>query len=558
MTENKIIQKNGLPIDATERSVKNPDGKMIINRDYIGVIEEVDGRLNYVKIPTGVDYSLISDLRALINDENATVIDMQKRFDRSFPQEQFKSVEYNYVFPHQYRDAYIGVTTYPYFYTNPNEYDSDTQKACEKIQMKICKRLTDGRCETVNLYSEDEIKQYIRLYHQYRKCSFGEGWLEYGYNEIVNRIQFYQNRICYPYERFIYAFYFRQKIQELEQLPAIKMFSTDAIGWKTYPYEINDDIKITVESNFAYGSAAYFFCNLAYKGINILPYSAVVNYYKVKWSQFTRYTRKYEPSCDNWENVLCFVADVANLAKHNVDEFIKKWIYEELRTMIEGLHNLIDNPETDPGIIQIRRLIKSDDNGHRSNTGYFRMVIDCDGSDVREYEALPDEKIVAYKAEKISGCINLLRNLKKLKNVYEYAGYCIDEIKKMNLQIVPEINQCLRTLVIRREKFVNKYNEVKPQLDDVRKQYERCCVKYRHEISEIARSLAKGTGHSISHFKDEAEDTFALTNSEFRQLRERKRDLQKQVSELEKRIYFIDNFRKSLNDRLRIIKLNFS
>ena len=47
------------------------------------------------------------------------------------------------------------------------------------------------------------------------------------------------------------------------------MYSTDQIGWKDFEYKVNEDITAYIKTNFGYGVASYFFCNLKYKDIKI-------------------------------------------------------------------------------------------------------------------------------------------------------------------------------------------------------------------------------------------------------------------------------------------------
>ena len=481
---------------------------------------------------------------------------MQRRFEQSFPKKQFKNEIFSYTFPYNYRDSFVGAVKYPCLITQ-EEYLSDVKKVYEYFQNNRITVFSSNRESLKQVQSEDETKHYIQWYHTYRKIFFGENPVtDIKYIVFKEPICQYYGRVCYEYERFIYAFYYKRKLEEVKQNSAIKMFSTDATGWRHYPYDITENIKISVKTNFAYGSAAYFFCNLKYMDIDILPYSAVVNYYRVKWNQFLRYTRKYEPECRNWENALRFVSEVSNMARHDVEKFVNVWIYKELHTMVKGLHNLIDNPDSDPGIMQIKKLDLIDKTS-QIKKGLYRLVVDCTEDDVREYEALPNEKIVAYKAEKISGCIKLLGNLRQLKGICEYAGDCIEEIKKMNIQIIPEIEQCLENIAIRTQRLKSDLVEVNHQFAKAEKQHLICRQKYYQEIKSFAISLSKGTGFFYNRFMKDAESAIAHAHPDLYDSLEKKVKLQDQCDSIKKRIYFLNNFKISLNSKLKVINNHF-
>lgn len=66
------------------------DEKKIINRDYIGVVKEVNDRLKYVEIEIPHDDILIEEIEAMKDNDNRTLMDVQQRFNEAFPVENFR------------------------------------------------------------------------------------------------------------------------------------------------------------------------------------------------------------------------------------------------------------------------------------------------------------------------------------------------------------------------------------------------------------------------------------------------------------------------------------
>ena len=125
---------------------------------------------------------------------------------------------------------------------------------------------------------------------------------------VTRKMREYVNSIRkgFQYQRFIFAHRYTEKLRDIKKESDVKMWSTDQIGWKEFEYVVNDDITVYIKSNFGYGSASYFFCNLKYKDINILPYTAIIKYYYVEMIDFVRFTRRYNTERSSWAQVFDF------------------------------------------------------------------------------------------------------------------------------------------------------------------------------------------------------------------------------------------------------------
>ena len=58
-----------------------------------------------------------------------------------------------------------------------------------------------------------------------------------------------------------------EAFQNAENNSSVKMYSRESIGWTTFIYEITDDLKACVYTNFAYGNSSFFTLTVSYKDI---------------------------------------------------------------------------------------------------------------------------------------------------------------------------------------------------------------------------------------------------------------------------------------------------
>lgn len=230
--------------------------------------------------------------------------------------------------------------------------------------------------------------------------------------------------------RFIAAVQYHMTLERIKSSTETnKMYSTENIGWTSFDYPISDNIRFEMRSNFGFGRSAYHFINLTYKGVPILPYSTLVSYYFVGMGEFFRYTRQYTPVRENWELALKFVADTAKLAIENESEFIDRWIGNEIKEMVDGLKLIAKQPIQSLGYMLKKR--------HKNNN--LMYVRDASSYEMNDFKAFPEEISTIYMAHKVTAALDLLEKLQTLSQVYPLAADAMVQIKQLNLQIIPEI-----------------------------------------------------------------------------------------------------------------------
>lgn len=373
-----------------------PEQKPIVNVDYVGTVVHAGNSFKYTKVDIQKSIDTIADLKNMKENPNRTRMDMQSLFQMRFPNRQF----FNYSLPHSYNDSFIEGISYP------SIWDQD------KYQQELNKRLP-----TKSNYPEDDLKKAReKLKEEYE-------------------------RVC---TRYINGFDLYNTIEKVKSNPSVRMYSTETIGRTTMVYKISSDITITLKTNFSYGSASYFYVNLNYKGIDFLPYSAIVRYYRVNIVEFFRYTRQYYSKREYWDSALMFVVDTANFAKNNERDFLRQWCINEIDEMIEGLYHI-------KNISTIQQL--TFDESEQNEYVYVRNISNDEKECAKVY---PHEMMVSFKAEKITGALCLLTKMQQWTKIYEEVNDRIEKIKQMNIDILPDIE----TTIAKIEKDIKKQKDI--------------------------------------------------------------------------------------------------
>lgn len=487
--------------------------KRIINRHYIGVVREVNDHLNYEEVEIPQDDNLICEIDAMKENDNCTLLDVQQRFTTAYPRECVHADGwniwspdgyYNYLYPYSYCDAYVRDAGYPNILT----YDEYTKLIQEKE-----KSLRDEYMQS------DEMKNSLAFVKNISEEKFNSVIADLE-SKIAKEVKDYITslRKGFDYKRFIYAHNYRIKLSEICNDNSVKMFSTEKEGWKDFYYKVNDDITIYIKTNFGYGSASYFFCNLQYKDINILPYSWTVKYYYVKMTDFVRYTRRYSPERESWPEVFDFTVLTANMAKHEPEKFIKEWIVDEVEEMMRGMRIYMSS--TDEALEKFLDLEKKPSLLMLNEVTEYTLknvIRNVNDTDIEEYKALPHEKVIAFKAEKITGSLLLLDNLRKLTEISPVIIPYITEIEQMNTKLQPEIENYMNNISTDIERLKTKRDEMVKELKSLNmllKDHEEKKELMRKEINKEREDENKmNDTEVVSLYKREHPEYVELNNS---------------------------------------------
>lgn len=353
---------------------------------------------------------------------------MQTCFMKAFPANKCKG--FGYCLPYDYNNSYYNGVDYPQILSF-KEY----QEKLTELRKTLEKKIKDDE-----YYNEEDAKAEIDRYRKSLKKDFFS--------------------CC---QKYIQSYDYHKTLSIIKSDSRVKMYSSDLIGWTTFEHIIDKDCIITIKTNFAYGSASYFFVNVTYKGIDILPYSDIVRYYKVNMVDFVRYTRQYIPERDNWHIALKFVEEINNLRVEDEQKFVQTWVMDEVNEMIRGLYNY-----NKIAYYYLDEFVKeTKDKKNRSTDIQEITICNITNNEIERYDVFPSEMIIAFKVEKISSALLLLDKLAALQPIYDAVTEKIEEIKSLNRDIYKEIDPTVEKIHNEIDKSNEKLIDIENRLTDL-------------------------------------------------------------------------------------------
>lgn len=474
-----------------------------VNIDYIACVKKLkDGNLAYEEVAVEKpNRAIIKRLHDMVENPYSTIFDIQALASKLILTNEVHKV----CIPHCYSSTYIPPLRRP-LDVSYSEYQQKISQ--EKSDLEKKKEEKEAKGEDFSV--EEGLQRYVKSLKQ----------------DYIRNLNNYVNADEYVVQ-----------ISRIKQNPDYLMHSTENIGWTVFNYPISDSVNFEVKTNFGYGRSAYFYVNLTYKGIKIIPYSDIVRYYYANMEQFGHYTRQYQPQRKNWAISLNFVIETANLAHKNPDEFIRVKIQKELDEMMSGLRQLKRNPY---------EVISSFKRKRNTQDGYL-TVRNIQGEEIRDHKAYPQEAAVAYKAYKISGALHFLENMYQLEQLYEFVSTAIDELKAINRSILPEI-----------ELSIDNINKTIYQLE-ISLQISVDKLKVNEAILRpLESTLATLLKESNENKNTEIQELFNIQHPNFLKLQAEHKELTDDIERKRSIIQKRQNFKESLENSLSLINENTS
>ena len=363
-------------------------GNARVNETHICVLRRVENedrvKVDYVEIKPKFQDQL-EELKRMADNDNRSVLDLQDYVNGS----SLKRFKLDFDFCTCLSDAYQWICCLP------EVTFENYQKKMEEFDKN---KDSDGK----ERYVRDERQRY--------------------YNRIAAR------NLPATLEKMYY---------ELGNDPTVLAYSHRRVGWASPDFMLNDDIKVVYLTNFGYGSASYFFLQIFYKGIGILPYSEWVHYRKASTYDIIRYTRRYHLANEEWKKTMQFTADVYNAAVSNPANFIQKNILNEVEEMVSGLETIQST------------------SSFKVQESFFNP-----GNPI----TISGDELTLFKGEKISGALDFLDELQTLVPITDKVGSYIQRIMNCNHSIIKEL--------------VAAIAEKKPKLEELNKRLEELDSKW--------------------------------------------------------------------------------
>ncbi len=408
-------------------------GEGVINRDYIGYITNNNGQLEYAEEPIGDESSVFLDSIMELNEtEGSTIEDLWREF-KSFKDS------------HQLKFWFRGYCIDCDDYYDP-VFDSVKEPVLFMLQRQINSEVRECRKDYRGIPSEE-------------------------LQEIIDSIKSsYKDELCRDICDFSTAINYEMTLHELlERNPNVVLYSHDYKGWDNIMYQnITDDIDISIKSNFFYGKASYFVVCLRYKGVDILPYSKLVEYRFAKMADLIKGTVFLEPERRQWLTAFKYVLELADEAKTQEEQFIRRFIVDDVEKLIRGLKKIYHETKS-----EYRRLghscyspwwILRFENEVGMSRAYMSNTFRLEEEKER-YEVSERELVECFKFEKITYALEYLDNLSVLaENTTEKikAVVCnaMGEIVTLNEKIVPQIKKLKKDIDSEIDSLANELEEV--------------------------------------------------------------------------------------------------
>jgi hypothetical protein len=329
---------------------------------------------------------------------------------------------------------------------NPNrtsyelqEYIENSPLKCLTAYFNYCQNLSEayqgiGKLDTIDyhLYKRNLVEYKCKLEIENEDASP---------EEIQDMIDAYQNElrkeILKSIQKRVIPYLLDKAYKGFENQKEILAFSHRRVGFSFPEFQLSKDFKVIFKSNFGYGTASYFYTNIRYKEIDILPYSDWILYRFAEKSDIIRYTRKHQLKNSSWEMTMDFTSNLFNNSLKNPADFVKKWILNECIEMVNGLESLLNKN-------QKYEVVNSFFNPQSRTT-------------------LMGIELLNFKGEKISGALSFLDKIKELKVFTNTIPSLIERIIQCNLSIYHDIITELKIINATIYKLESQIDEIEPK-----------------------------------------------------------------------------------------------
>lgn len=458
-----------------------------VNIDVVLCLEEQSDLtllMRQIEIPKST--AIIEELETMQEDPNRNLYDMSTYFYNNFnPIREC----YNYCYPNEYNKVYLNEavsnapTNIPYW-----DYKDIQQKRYELWQRRnsyILKNLSIQEQEQkwrqhVHKLEYTEKKKYFSIAKKYIEC---------------------QN---------LYL-----AMKDAKDNPHVKVFSHDTVGRKHFLYDINDDLKIDVFTNFGYGHSSCFFLTIKYKDIILIPYSDLVHYYYANMKSLVANTRSYRSRRDSWTGMMEYLSNFVNNSRHDPECFVREYVLKEIHEMMNGLREILKDPA------EVLKFMRN-----TTETVRLSVVRSFGSSDFAMYEVYSNELTTIFKVEKISGALTFIESLKSLKDVCIEVDDVIKEIIAMNKIVAPEIPPVI-------ESITNSILPLQIELEKFKKEKARLTSEEERYEKRLNRKLSF---HKSFKEQDECTKKFKVENPRYVEVQKEINNLLNVIFELEQKI----------------------
>lgn len=486
-----------------------------VNYDYIVAIKlDRYNHLHKIHFPIRKYRQLKNDLYDMLDDNDYDVIDMKEAYSQKVP----LNKTFDMCIHHGYNESYIDPIISP-------------QIDIEETKIKIAEKereIIDNEKEKLKQNFPQFSKKMIKTRAHIKSISL--------IREYHHRLKYDFLSKCAPYiEALAYKETFKKICDE------VVFISTERHGWKkssknkeeglpSWEYEINDDIRISLWSNFCYGNSSCFMLRVYYKNIMLCPYSEFVTYRYANATDIIKYTRKYYVERESWNYAADFVVDFCNKAIYDPEEFVKKEIVNEIKELVNELTKIASSKE-----LYLENAFSKKTFDTKRFSG-IQGVTEYNKVELANYNENPHEYEILFRMEKISGALAFLESIEQFTCISRYVRRAIVRIEDLNINIYPELIAVIEPLSDEVEKLFRKVQKIRKKKESLHEELK----PYYEKIKKI-RAKYKDDDDKDSH-----EESFRKRHKEIKQLEDEYNNTERKY-ENQKSLY---NGRKNFLDRL--------
>lgn len=439
----------------------------------------------------------------------------------------------------------------------------------EEIRKELQRMKSDNSVSIKSL-----VEYFRRVVHYYRPLNYCNPYLYYesyitgaiiDYDLYLKENEFSDNSsakssFLSKAERWFDAYNYYQTLDEIRKSDNIKAWSTEKIGWSTFDYDVHEDLKVYISTNFGYGNSSYFLLSLRYKGLIIYPYTYIVHYYHVDVTEFKKCTMPCTVKRESWIGLFNYLVDASNLMQKNPDKFVEEYIYKEIDNTIAGLTNIVSDYLN--GIDVIISWYK-DTMTARVIDGIMVTIKKSDAiisawdmtdSDKKDYEVYPKEMNLVIVAEKITDAMAIFDDIETYIGVYDKAKTIKSKLITLYEKILPQIkdqiillSEELDRLSGEVDELYKKHSELDEKKNDLNEKIQKF-EKYQRIKEEYEKLMIVSDNNqnpSISSEKQKEHiDSFNEKYPEFESLR---LECENMLSEYENWKNKYDDIEKDMN-----------
>lgn len=523
----------------------------MLSKDYIIAIKNNNNLLELIKIDINKPQTLISELKAMTENPNRTIYDIQCHFFANYNCN--PNISHNICYPAEYNQSYVN-KKFPPKIKSLTEIQNHWSYMYNYFKEQEKHRIIDQEVSRIKGIIHPKYFDYEFAYEiAEKKAYYKTREIEAVAKENLKEYKIKEKeQIFIEYETWITINETYTTTLNITNTNNILMYSSENIGWTNFNYNINNDFKIFIRTNFGYGNASYFNLTVKYKDLVVIPYSFLVKYRYANAYDFIGYTRKYEVKRSSWELVFNFVVDTVNKAQDNPENFIKEFIIGEIKEMMSGLEHIVFDAK--------KSFHDIDDN---KDNATFRFTEKKSTSE--KLEAInknTDEKnwaeaLFLWQVYKITQGLCFLDSLRNILLTFaefeEYINECIDTLLSYNTKIYPEVkelNNKNETRINLDEKELKekekKENKLNSKLEPHNKELNRIIKQYNETIKQYYKQSIKTI--------EELEDDYEKNNPEYKDLKKELEDTQNYIAQLKSRIKSYKDIKEILNESMELIE----